>query len=105
MGKLLRALKLQDKLPDELTGPAKTIGKMEDKLKSAQVKELKLKSSVESAIENLNDLKTQIEPALLDPAESAWLDRYHERVRAELTPLLPADCAGWLCAATAPLCG
>jgi Xaa-Pro aminopeptidase len=44
-----------------------------------------------------------IAPALLDPAERAWLDAYHARVRTELTPHLDAPTAAWLDAATRPL--
>ncbi|HEX7970198.1 MAG TPA: aminopeptidase P family protein [Stellaceae bacterium] len=43
-----------------------------------------------------------VEPALLDASEVAWLDAYHARVRAELTPLVDAATARWLAAATAP---
>jgi Xaa-Pro aminopeptidase len=44
-----------------------------------------------------------VEPALLDDAEIAWLDAYHARVRAALTPLVDADTATWLAAATQPI--
>jgi Xaa-Pro aminopeptidase len=44
-----------------------------------------------------------IEPALLSGAEIAWLDDYHARVRAALTPGSDADTAAWLAAATRPL--
>jgi len=44
-----------------------------------------------------------IEPALLDPAETAWLDSYHARVRDEIGPLLDGPAAAWLDAATRPL--
>ncbi|HYL33365.1 MAG TPA: aminopeptidase P family protein [Stellaceae bacterium] len=44
-----------------------------------------------------------IEPKLLDPAESAWIDAYHAWVRAELTPLIDKETAAWLEAATRPL--
>jgi Xaa-Pro aminopeptidase len=44
-----------------------------------------------------------VEPALLAPAERAWLDAYHARVRATLTPLLDPAAAAWLAAATRPL--
>ena len=45
-------------------------------------------------------------PELLEASERAWLDAYHARVAAEVTPLLedPADRA-WLQAACAPLEG
>jgi Xaa-Pro aminopeptidase len=44
-----------------------------------------------------------IAPAMLDAAETAWLDDYHARVRAALTPLLDGSAATWLEAATRPL--
>ena len=44
-----------------------------------------------------------IEPTLLTPAERAWVDAYHARVRETLTPLLAPEVAAWLAAATAPL--
>ncbi len=44
-----------------------------------------------------------VEPALLEPAETAWLDAYHARVRAELTPLVDAATAAWLAGATRPV--
>lgn len=44
-----------------------------------------------------------IEPALLDPAETAWLNAYHARVRDEIGPLLDGTTAAWLAAATRPL--
>ncbi|MGH6968543.1 MAG: M24B family metallopeptidase, partial [Stellaceae bacterium] len=44
-----------------------------------------------------------IEPALLDPAETAWIDAYHARIRAELASLLDKETAGWFEAATQPL--
>jgi Xaa-Pro aminopeptidase len=40
---------------------------------------------------------------LLSDAEAAWLDAYHARVRKTLTPLVDADTAAWLEAATQPL--
>jgi Xaa-Pro aminopeptidase len=40
---------------------------------------------------------------VLEAAEIAWLDAYHARVRAELTPLVDPETARWLAAATAPL--
>ena len=44
-----------------------------------------------------------IDPALLTPAEVAWIDDYHARVREEISAgLSGADCA-WLEQATAPL--
>lgn len=65
MGRLLRALKLEDPLPQELSAPAKSIGDMEKKLSSTRTKQLKLKDSALKAAENLNDLDGKIEPALL----------------------------------------
>jgi Xaa-Pro aminopeptidase len=44
-----------------------------------------------------------VEPALLGPAEIAWLDSYHARVRETLTPLVDAATVAWLAAATRPL--
>jgi Xaa-Pro aminopeptidase len=44
-----------------------------------------------------------IDTALLDPGEIAWIDAYHARVCESLTPLLDAEVAAWLAAATAPL--
>jgi Xaa-Pro aminopeptidase len=44
-----------------------------------------------------------IEPALMTAAEIAWLDGYHERVRASVTVLVDDDTAGWLREATRPL--
>ncbi|RVU21051.1 aminopeptidase P family protein [Methylobacterium oryzihabitans] len=46
-----------------------------------------------------------IDPGLLGPAEAAWLDAYHARVREELSPLLDAATRDWLEGATAPLGG
>jgi len=46
-----------------------------------------------------------IEPALLSPAEVAWLDAYHARVCAAHTPALNAAEAAWLAEATRPLAG
>jgi Xaa-Pro aminopeptidase len=40
-----------------------------------------------------------IDPALLDADERAWLNAYHARVLAELTPLVEPDVARWLEAA------
>jgi Xaa-Pro aminopeptidase len=40
---------------------------------------------------------------LLDADETAWLDSYHQRVRAELLPLVDSATARWLEQATAPL--
>ena len=44
-----------------------------------------------------------IDPALLTPAERAWLDAYHARVLRELGPALDAETRDWLKDATAPL--
>jgi Xaa-Pro aminopeptidase len=44
-----------------------------------------------------------IDPELLTPEEIAWVDSYHSRVRATLTPLLDAETAAWLDRETAPL--
>src|SRR5205823_9117914 len=37
-----------------------------------------------------------IERSLLSPAEVAWLDRYHARVRELLSPLMEQDAVAWL---------
>ncbi len=45
-----------------------------------------------------------IEPALLTPAERAWVDAYHGEVRARIAPLLADEAdRAWLEAATEPL--
>jgi len=44
-----------------------------------------------------------IEPSLLDADERGWLDAYHARVLAALTPLVEAETARWLAVACAPL--
>jgi Xaa-Pro aminopeptidase len=49
-----------------------------------------------------------IDRALVDPTplteeERAWIDRYHERVRQELSPHLDGATARWLAAATQPV--
>jgi Xaa-Pro aminopeptidase len=44
-----------------------------------------------------------IAPARLTADEIAWLDAYHARVRAELSPLLDAETSAWLAQAAAPL--
>ena len=46
-----------------------------------------------------------IEPALLTPAETAWLDAYHARVRAAHRDALEPETAAWLERATAPIGG
>ncbi len=43
-----------------------------------------------------------VEPALLKDEEIAWLDGYHARVRAALSPLVDAPARDWLIAATEP---
>jgi Xaa-Pro aminopeptidase len=47
--------------------------------------------------------RSLVDRALLDPDEIAWLDAYHARVRATITPLVDRAAADWLAAATAPL--
>jgi Xaa-Pro aminopeptidase len=44
-----------------------------------------------------------VEPKLLTPDETRWLDDYHARVNKTLAPLLDADTRAWLKAATRPL--
>jgi Xaa-Pro aminopeptidase len=44
-----------------------------------------------------------IAPQAMTADEIAWLDAYHARVRAELSPLLDAETVAWLAGATAPL--
>ncbi len=44
-----------------------------------------------------------IDRALLEPAERAWVDAYHDRVAETLTPMIEAETARWLRAACAPL--
>ncbi|MCX5516953.1 aminopeptidase P family protein [Kaistia defluvii] len=44
-----------------------------------------------------------VEPALLSPAERAWLDGYHARVRETLAPSLDGDDLAFLIASTQPL--
>jgi len=44
-----------------------------------------------------------IAPTAMTADEIAWLDGYHARVRAELSPLVDADTDAWLARATAPL--
>ncbi|MDE2007937.1 MAG: M24 family metallopeptidase, partial [Rhodospirillales bacterium] len=44
-----------------------------------------------------------IDPALLVPAERAWLDAYHARVLAEVGPNLDPAARAWLAEACAPL--
>ncbi|KQM17268.1 X-Pro aminopeptidase [Sphingomonas sp. Leaf24] len=47
--------------------------------------------------------RTLIVPALLTPAERAWVDAYHARVADLLTPLLDLETAAWVAAKCAPL--
>nr|WP_282450234.1 aminopeptidase P family protein [Microbulbifer sp. CAU 1566] len=44
-----------------------------------------------------------IEPALLDDAELDWLNRYHQKVRDTLMPLVNEKTQAWLTAATQPI--
>ena len=44
-----------------------------------------------------------VEPALLTAEEVAWLDAYHARVREAIAPLVDAETATWLEAATRPV--
>ena len=44
-----------------------------------------------------------IDPTLLTPAEIAWIDDYHRRVREALTPLVDGETQAWLEQATQPL--
>ncbi len=44
-----------------------------------------------------------VEPALLTPGETAWLDAYHARVRETLADLVDSETRAWLIAATRPL--
>jgi Xaa-Pro aminopeptidase len=44
-----------------------------------------------------------IDPALLTPEETAWLDAYHARVRDTLAPRVSPETAAWLASACAPL--
>jgi Xaa-Pro aminopeptidase len=44
-----------------------------------------------------------IDPALLSPAECAWVDGYHSKVRDRLSPELDVETKSWLDAATAKL--
>ena len=44
-----------------------------------------------------------IMPEMLSGREAAWLDRYHARVRAAVSPLVDSGTRDWLDAATAPL--
>jgi len=44
-----------------------------------------------------------VDTALMTADESAWLDAYHARVAATLTPLVDDATAAWLKKATAPI--
>jgi Xaa-Pro aminopeptidase len=44
-----------------------------------------------------------VAPGLLTPAETAWLNAYHGRVRAALSPFLDRDTTRWLGEVTRPL--
>jgi Xaa-Pro aminopeptidase len=44
-----------------------------------------------------------IDESLLDPEETRWLDSYHARIRAEITPHVDPATALWLERATKPL--
>jgi Xaa-Pro aminopeptidase len=44
-----------------------------------------------------------VDPALLNPQETAWLDAYHARVRAAHEPGLDKEIKAWLEAATRPV--
>ena len=44
-----------------------------------------------------------IDLSLLTPAETAWLNRYHEEVRKRLSPLLSEKAKSWLLARTKAL--
>ncbi len=46
-----------------------------------------------------------IDVTLLAPEEAAWLDAYHARIAAEITPLVDGATAAWLSTATEPLGG
>jgi Xaa-Pro aminopeptidase len=45
-----------------------------------------------------------IEPGMMTADEIAWLDDYHARVAAVISPLVDAETCRWLEAATRPLC-
>ncbi len=47
--------------------------------------------------------RSLIEPSLLSPAALGWLNAYHLRVRAQLSPHLATKARGWMEAATAPI--
>jgi hypothetical protein len=79
MGRLLRALKLEDPLPQGLADPAKKIGDIEKKLSSSRAKPLKLKESALKVAENLNDLDGKVEPGLL-AAKKSQLESLSRRI-------------------------
>ncbi len=43
-----------------------------------------------------------VDTALLNPRERKWLDRYHARVREQISPLVDPQTANWLAQATRP---
>ena len=47
--------------------------------------------------------RTLIVSDMLTQQERAWVDKYHARVEAMLTPLLDLTTAAWLAAKCAPL--
>jgi Xaa-Pro aminopeptidase len=47
--------------------------------------------------------RTLVDPASLTPAELAWLDAYHARVREAIAPRVDRETAAWLADATRPL--
>ncbi len=47
--------------------------------------------------------RTLIDVAMLSPAERGWVDAYHQRVAAEIGPLLDPDEQAWLADVTKPL--
>jgi Xaa-Pro aminopeptidase len=47
--------------------------------------------------------RTLIDVGMLTAEERAWLNAYHARVRAELTPLVDAETAKWLAEVTRPI--
>ena len=47
--------------------------------------------------------RTLVAPELLTPAEIAWLDAYHARVREAIAPKVDRETAAWLTQATQPL--
>ncbi len=58
------------------------------------------------AFETLTLVPIDLRPVLLgrlSPSERAWLDGYHDRVRAEISPMVGADTRAWLERACRPL--